>query len=202
MWEIGANEVLCKKLAKLNPNSDAARGFRVAVANLAQADDPARMGERKHGRLRHLYSYRITKSIRLLYFIDRSRSAITLVNLDDQKNVYAGTRQPRCRVWGGSPRQKPRRRWRGPARAEGHPELKNVRAVHGTAPRAGPARAEGPDAGACREPAKATVLRTGPRRPQAPCRAVNHRACGRYCARHAPAGRRRRAGPLIGSQAP
>lgn len=103
MWEIGANEVLCKKLAKLNPNSDAARGFRVAVANLAQADDPARMGERKHGRLRHLYSYRITKSIRLLYFIDRSRSAITLVNLDDQKNVYAGTRQPRCRVWGDHP---------------------------------------------------------------------------------------------------
>ena len=46
------------------------------------------MGERKHGHLRHLYSYRITKSIRLLYLVDRRRNAIALVDLDDHKNVY------------------------------------------------------------------------------------------------------------------
>lgn len=49
MWEIGVSEVLCKKLAKLNPNSDAVRGYRVAVVNLAQADDPARMGSANAG---------------------------------------------------------------------------------------------------------------------------------------------------------
>ena len=88
MWKIGADKALSKKLAKIDSNSDAAKGCREAVANLAQADDPARLGERKHGPLRHLHSYRITKSLRLLYFIDRRRNAIFLVDPDDHKNVY------------------------------------------------------------------------------------------------------------------
>lgn len=88
LWKIGEDDVLSKKLAKLDSNSDAVKGYREAVANLAQADDPARLGERKHGPLRHLHSCRMTKSLRLLYSIDRRRNAIVLVDLDDHKNVY------------------------------------------------------------------------------------------------------------------
>lgn len=40
MWKIGADAAFYKKLAKLDSNSDAARGYKVAVANLTQADDP------------------------------------------------------------------------------------------------------------------------------------------------------------------
>ncbi len=88
LWEIGVDKVILRKLAKLDSNSAAAKGYREAVANLAQANDPARLGECKHGPLRHLHSYRITRSLRLLYSIDRRRNAIVLVDLDDRKNVY------------------------------------------------------------------------------------------------------------------
>ena len=58
------------------------------MENLMQSADPAGVGERKRGQMHHLYSYRITKSLRLLYFIDRRRGTITLVDLDDHKNLY------------------------------------------------------------------------------------------------------------------
>lgn len=86
--EIGVDKIILRKLAKLDSNSAAAKGYREAVANLAQADDPARLGKRKHGPLRHLHSCRITRSPRLLYPIDRRRNAIVLVDLDDHKNAY------------------------------------------------------------------------------------------------------------------
>ena len=88
MWKIGTDRALNKKLAKIDSNSDAAKRYVAAVANLAQADDPGRMGERKHGQLHHLYTYRLTKSLRLLYFVDRRRNEIVLVDLDDHKNLY------------------------------------------------------------------------------------------------------------------
>lgn len=88
MWIINSDKALGKKLSMLSSNSYAAKGYKAAVENLMHAADPARMGERKHGRMHHLYSYRITKSLRLLYFIDRRRGVITLVDLDDHKNLY------------------------------------------------------------------------------------------------------------------
>lgn len=88
MWKIRYDEPLDKKLAKLKPNGEVVKGFKSAVENLAQSADPASMGARKRGRLRGMYSYRITKSFRLLYSVNYDEGKITLVDLDDHKNLY------------------------------------------------------------------------------------------------------------------
>ena len=88
MWKISYDDPLDKKLAKLKPNGEVVKGFKSAIENLAQSADPASMGARKRGRLRAMYSYRITKSFRLLYSVNYDEGKITLVDLDDHKNLY------------------------------------------------------------------------------------------------------------------
>ena len=63
-------------------------GYKNALFELISSIDPERVGGRKHGHLNHLYGYRITKSYRLLYYVDRGKGEIVIVDLDDHKNVY------------------------------------------------------------------------------------------------------------------
>lgn len=88
MWKITVDGDLDKKMARFRSNADIVRRYRVAVTDLAQSADPTRVGRRKRGSLRQLYSYDLTKSFRLLYSVDRRGMEIHLVDLDDHKNLY------------------------------------------------------------------------------------------------------------------
>lgn len=88
MWKITVDRAFDKKLARFKSNADIVGQYRVAIADLACSANPSRLGRRKRGSLRHLYSYDITKSFRLLYSVDRCRLEIHLVDLDDHKNLY------------------------------------------------------------------------------------------------------------------
>ena len=88
MWKIRLNDHIVKKLHKHRSNKAVLDGYGNAALELARSIDPGRLGDRKHGRLRHLYGYRITKSCRLLYHVDRDKGEIVMVDLDDHKNIY------------------------------------------------------------------------------------------------------------------
>lgn len=88
MWYIFRDSHFDKKLDKHRSNKAVINGYKNASLALAHSDSPEEMGDRKYGHLRYSYVYRITKSYRLLYRVDRSKNAIIMVDLDDHKNVY------------------------------------------------------------------------------------------------------------------
>ena len=88
MWKIRLNDNFDKKLHKHRSNKEVLDGYANAALELAHSIDPRRLGDRKRGRLHHLYGYRLTKSYRLLYHVDRDNGEIVMVDLDDHKNVY------------------------------------------------------------------------------------------------------------------
>ena len=88
MWDILEDDYFAKKLRRLRSNQEVVDKYKTASADLARSANPEELGDRKRGRLRHLRAYRITKSYRLLYYVDRSENAITMVDLDDHKNIY------------------------------------------------------------------------------------------------------------------
>lgn len=62
--------------------------FESAVTNLAESDNPAFVGSRKRGCLRDCYSYRITRSHRLIYAVDYEKRTVYLLDLDDHKGIF------------------------------------------------------------------------------------------------------------------
>ena len=88
MWKVRPNDKFDRKVRKLRSNTEVFDGFQTALSELVRSADPESMGDRKRGRLHNLYTYRITKSYRLLYRVDRDEGAIVMVDLDDHKNVY------------------------------------------------------------------------------------------------------------------
>ena len=88
MWDILEDDYFAKKLRRLRSNQEVIDRYKTASADLARSVNPEELGDRKRGRLRYLRAYRITKSYRLLYDVDRSKNAIIMVDLDDHKNIY------------------------------------------------------------------------------------------------------------------
>lgn len=77
-----------RKVRKLRSNHEVFDEYKNALFELMHSIDPEKLGDRKRGPLHRLYSYRITKSYRLLYYVDRTKGEIVTVDLDDHKNVY------------------------------------------------------------------------------------------------------------------
>lgn len=88
MWSILEDDHIAKKLRKLRSNKEVADGYKRAVSALMYSSDPGKMGDQKHGPLRYMYVYRITSSYRLVYLVDPDEKTITMVDLDDHKNIY------------------------------------------------------------------------------------------------------------------
>lgn len=88
MWYIIEDDYFAKKLRRLRSNPEVVDKYKRALFELSHSSDPEELGDRKRGRLRHLFAYRITKSYRLLYRIDRDKREIAMVDLDDHKNIY------------------------------------------------------------------------------------------------------------------
>lgn len=88
MWHILEDEYFAKKLRKLRSNTEVINRYREASFDLTHSASPEARGDRKRGRLQHSYVYRITKSYRLVYRVDRGKEEIVMVDLDDHKNIY------------------------------------------------------------------------------------------------------------------
>ena len=82
---------LGKKLRKLRSNSDLARQYNAFISSVAELDDsgdPAKLGHEKTGRHRRCYARHLTRSYRLLYWVDYEGRIVHLLDLDDHKGVY------------------------------------------------------------------------------------------------------------------
>lgn len=88
MWDILEDEHIVKRLFKLRSNKEVVDGYRRAVSELARSSDPGKISYHKHGTRRYTYVYRITRSYRLLYRVDPGENTITMVDLDDHKDIY------------------------------------------------------------------------------------------------------------------
>ena len=88
MWHIFEDEYFAKKLRRHRSNKEVIDKYKNASLELARSANPEELGDRKRGHLSHSYAYRITKSYRLLYRVDRDKGAIVMVDLDDHKNIY------------------------------------------------------------------------------------------------------------------
>lgn len=88
MWNILEDEYFARKLYRLRSNAEVIGKYREASFDLTHSTSPESRGDRKRGRLSHSYVYRITKSYRLVYRVDRDKEEIVMVDLDDHKNIY------------------------------------------------------------------------------------------------------------------
>lgn len=88
MWKIRLNDNFVRKLHKHSSKRDVIDGYENAALDLIHSVDPERPGDHKRGSLNRLYGCRITKSYRLLYYVDRSRKEVVMVDLGGHKNVY------------------------------------------------------------------------------------------------------------------
>ena len=59
-----------------------------AIGELEKADSPAQLGTRKHGSYYDAYSYKIGKSIRLIYRVNFDNVTIEFVAIGTHKEVY------------------------------------------------------------------------------------------------------------------
>ena len=77
-----------KKLKKFKSNKPLVKNYKNFIQELATADDPATLGDRKHGRYRNCIGKHLTKSHSVIYAIDYESIVVYLVDLDDHKNLY------------------------------------------------------------------------------------------------------------------
>lgn len=64
------------------------RLLKRAIQELENADDPVKLGTRKHGPYSDAYSYERGKSIRLIYRVDFDNKTIEFVTVGSHKEVY------------------------------------------------------------------------------------------------------------------
>lgn len=55
---------------------------------LRQADDPRKIGDRKSGQLKDVYSAKLSRSVRLVYKVLDDSREIQLINIGDHKQAY------------------------------------------------------------------------------------------------------------------
>lgn len=89
MWTIqSADSSIDKKLKKYRSEKDLIISYRQAITDLTNCDDPTSLDKRKHGKLKFCYSYKLTKSYRLLYRVFRTEKIIQLIDLGDHKELF------------------------------------------------------------------------------------------------------------------
>ena len=82
-WQIDEPDNVFRKYKKLGPTEQ--RHYRQAIRDIALSQDPRKLGKYEaYG----CYSYRLTKSSRLIYRIDFQEKVIHLVSVGDHKEVY------------------------------------------------------------------------------------------------------------------
>jgi mRNA-degrading endonuclease RelE of RelBE toxin-antitoxin system len=86
-WKIIISEQAFGQLKKLRRTPQYAL-FEKAIRELEQSDDPTTLGTFKQGTNLRCYAYNVTKSLRLLYTIDREGHLIVIIALGDHKQLY------------------------------------------------------------------------------------------------------------------
>ncbi len=81
------DDIIDKKLKKFKSNQSLIKNFTNFIEEL-KTDDPARLGESKHGVYKNCIGKHLTKSHALIYYVDYSKGIVWLVDLDDHKNLY------------------------------------------------------------------------------------------------------------------
>jgi mRNA-degrading endonuclease RelE of RelBE toxin-antitoxin system len=87
MWIIRLTNTAEKQLKKYRKSPDFT-SFKKAIEELKSSRDPIRLGELKDiSGIRYL-CYDVTRSLRLLYDVDRQNNLIIIYGLGDHKEVY------------------------------------------------------------------------------------------------------------------
>ena len=77
-----------KKLKKFKSNLPLTKNFINFIQELKITDDPAILGELKHGLYKNCIGKHLTKSHTLIYYVDYPKNTVWLIDLDDHKNLY------------------------------------------------------------------------------------------------------------------
>jgi len=77
-----------KKLKRNKSNGPLIKNFKNFILELEFIDDPAEIGERKHGQYKDCFGTHLTKSFSLIYSINYEENIVYLIDLDDHKNLY------------------------------------------------------------------------------------------------------------------
>jgi mRNA-degrading endonuclease RelE of RelBE toxin-antitoxin system len=86
-WQILVTDVAKKQLRKIKDTPKLPL-FEKAIQALAESGDPAVLGTFKQGSNFRCYAYNVTKSLRLLYSVDREKHLIIIKRLGDHKETY------------------------------------------------------------------------------------------------------------------
>lgn len=89
MWKIeAADNTIDKKLKKFKADKQIIKGYKQALKDLSNSNDPTKLGERKHGQFKYCYGIHVSKSHSLLYRVFFENDIIQLIDLDDHKNLF------------------------------------------------------------------------------------------------------------------
>jgi mRNA-degrading endonuclease RelE of RelBE toxin-antitoxin system len=87
MWRFGFTNRAEKQLKNYRHSAEY-KLFENAMNRLNQEEDPTRLGEVKILGELYCYSFRVTRSLRLLYTVDREKRLIMIHRLGDHKESY------------------------------------------------------------------------------------------------------------------
>ena len=64
--------------------------LRDAIIEISSSENPERLGEKKHGDIKDLYAYNLTREHRVLYAVERKEHSVTVIfkRVCDHKNAY------------------------------------------------------------------------------------------------------------------
>lgn len=82
------DDTIDKRLRKFKSDTPVIKNFKNFVQELEFIDDPAEIGERKHGKYRDCFGAHMTKSVSLVYSVNYEKNTVYLVDLDNHKNLY------------------------------------------------------------------------------------------------------------------
>ena len=88
-WDIQPfDDTIDKKLKKYKSNTPLIKNFKIFIEELEVIENPADIGDKKHGAFKNCYGRHLTKSFSLIYSINYESHVVILVDLDDHKNLY------------------------------------------------------------------------------------------------------------------
>jgi len=82
------DDTIDKKLRKYRANKPLIKNYKKFIEELEIIDDPAEIGNRKHGKYKNCFGRHLTKSFSLIYTINYDENVVYLIDLDDHKNLY------------------------------------------------------------------------------------------------------------------
>ncbi len=87
-WSVEKSELAEKHIKKHSRDAQFQKALKQCIKTLSQAEDPKRFGDRKHGRYKNVYGYKLTNSLRLLYSVNYNDHKIQCIDIGDHKQVY------------------------------------------------------------------------------------------------------------------